>query len=270
MVKPTLPMFLGPGLSHPRRAATSSLLPAAAWRATPAGGPGGPGGRAPGGARRLPAQLRVSSRARPAAAPGRALQRQNRLPAAPGDEAAGHSNRRVSPPRAGRRHLGKVTVPQSNRRRAADITSLPVESGGKLRLAVVLNCADRMILAWRLLARILAEDVAERVREPLPLRFGADRRRALGLKFLTDNGPEFAADLLRELLSRLGLVACHTPRRSPFVQRRRRCVLRQLQARLPRLPRVADGYPRRHARAGLDGARQHRRPAQHTRHALTR
>ena len=31
----------------------------------------------------------------------------------------------------------------------------------------------------------------------------------------TDNGPEFASHLLHNLLTRLGLVACRTPRRSP-------------------------------------------------------
>ena len=39
--------------------------------------------------------------------------------------------------------------------------------------------------------------------------------QAKGLEFLTDNGPEFISDLLQQLLTRLGLIACHTPCRSP-------------------------------------------------------
>ena len=125
------------------------------------------------------------------------------------------SHRRPTPPKPGRLHTGKVTVPLSNRRWACDITTLACENKERLRLAVILDCADRMVLAWRLAPRVLAEDVGELVREAVHARFGFERQRARGLEFLTDNGPEFASSTLRNLLTRLGLLACHTPRRSP-------------------------------------------------------
>lgn len=82
-------------------------------------------------------------------------------------------------------------------------------------MAVVIDCADRMILSWRFSRRILAEDLCEMAREALFLRFGEDTARARGIEFLSDNGPEYIAKAFRAFLERLGLVACHTPVRSP-------------------------------------------------------
>jgi len=118
-------------------------------------------------------------------------------------------------PRPGRRHDGQVAVATPNRRWATDITTLKTGRGEKLRFAVIVDCADRMILAWRGQPRVRAEDIGEMVREALWQRFGPGLGRARGLEFLSDNGPEFSARRLRTLLAHLGLVRCHTPCRSP-------------------------------------------------------
>lgn len=125
---------------------------------------------------------------------------------------ASHRHRTQRP---GRRHEGRVAVLQSNRRWACDITTLKLWNGQKIRLAVIIDCADRMILAWKLQTRLSALDVCELLREALFQRFAHQRQRAKGLEFLTDNGPEFIADQLQQLLTRLGMIACHTPCRSP-------------------------------------------------------
>jgi putative transposase len=125
---------------------------------------------------------------------------------------ASHRRRTVRP---GRRHEGKVAVLRSNRRWACDITSLKLWNGQKLRLAVIIDCADRMVLAWKLHARLTTEDVSELLREAVFHRFGRQRQHAKGLEFLTDNGPEFVAEPLQALLNQLGIVACRTPCRSP-------------------------------------------------------
>jgi putative transposase len=117
--------------------------------------------------------------------------------------------------RPGRRHEGKVAVLQSNQRWACDITTLKLWNGSKLRLAVIIDCADRMILAWKLQARLTAEDVCELLREALFGRFAQQRQHAKGLEFLTDNGPEFISNPLQQLLIQMGLTACRTPCRSP-------------------------------------------------------
>lgn len=118
-------------------------------------------------------------------------------------------------PRPGRRHEGKVAVLRSNQRWAADITTLKLWNGQKPRLAVIIDCADRMVLAWKLQPRLTAQDICELLREALFLRFGHQPASAKGLEFLTDNGPEFISGPLQQLLNHLGLIACRTPCRSP-------------------------------------------------------
>jgi putative transposase len=118
-------------------------------------------------------------------------------------------------PRPGRRHEGKVAVLRSNQRWACDLTTFKLWNQQKLRLAVIIDCADRMVLAWKLQARLTAWDIGELLREALFHRFAQHPQQAKGLEFLTDNGPEFIADQLQQLLARLGLIACRTPCRSP-------------------------------------------------------
>lgn len=117
--------------------------------------------------------------------------------------------------RPGRRHEGQVAVPEPNQRWASDITGLKSWDGQKVRLAVIVDCADRMVLAWRLGVRLTAEDLSEMVREALWARFGLARAQARGLECLSDNGPEYASHRFQATLTQLGLVACRTPYRSP-------------------------------------------------------
>jgi putative transposase len=115
----------------------------------------------------------------------------------------------------GRRHEGKVEVATSNRRWASDITGIRAWDGQKGRLAVMIDCADRMVLAWRFGKRITAEDLAEMLREAVFRRFGEARDRAQGIEFLSDNGPEYTSHRFQPLVRAMGLIPCHTPRRSP-------------------------------------------------------
>ena len=117
--------------------------------------------------------------------------------------------------RLGRRHVGQVQVATPNRRWASDITGIRAWDGQKGRLAVMIDCADRMVLAWRFAPRITAEDLAEMLREAVFRRFGAARGRAQGIEFLSDNGPEYTSHRFRPVVGALGLIPCHTPRRSP-------------------------------------------------------
>ena len=63
--------------------------------------------------------------------------------------------------------------------------------------------------------RLTALEIGELLREALFQRFAQQTHQAKGLEFLTDNGPEFIAHQLQQFLTRLGLIACHTPCRSP-------------------------------------------------------
>jgi len=116
--------------------------------------------------------------------------------------------------RPGRRHDGQVAVLEPNRRWASDFTWLRAWNGEKGRLAVIIDCADRMILAWRFQPRLTTEQICEMVREAIFRRFGEDRQQAQGIEFLTDNGPEFKRKF-QIFLTTMGLIPCHTPCRSP-------------------------------------------------------
>lgn len=52
-------------------------------------------------------------------------------------------------------------------------------------------------LAWRFATRIMAEDLAEMLREAVFRRFGKAWARAQGIKFLSDNGPEYTSHRFR-------------------------------------------------------------------------
>ena len=117
--------------------------------------------------------------------------------------------------RPGRLHEGQVAVESPNRRWASDMTQIKAWSGEKLRLATLIDCADRSIIAWKLGKRIRSEDLCEMVREAIYLRFGEDRSKAKGVEFLSDNGPEYVSHVLRNFLEKMGMVPCRTPCRSP-------------------------------------------------------
>ena len=122
---------------------------------------------------------------------------------------------RRSKARDGRRHEGQVQVAEPNRRWASDITGIRAWNGQKGRLAIMIDCADRMVLAWRFATRITADDLAEMLREAVFRRFGEARASAQGIEFLSDNGPEYTSHRFRPFVRAMGLIPCHTPRRSP-------------------------------------------------------
>ena len=86
------------------------------------------------------------------------------------------SGRRRAGLPTGRRHVGQVQVATPNQRWASDITGIRAWDGQKGRLAVMIDCADRMVLAWRFAPRITAEDLAEMLREAVFRRFGEARQ----------------------------------------------------------------------------------------------
>ena len=117
--------------------------------------------------------------------------------------------------RPGRLHEGQVSVREPNRRWASDITSIKAWNGEKGRLAVIVDCADRCVVAWQWARRLPSQELQEMVREAIFRRFGPDRAQAWGLEFLSDNGPEYACKRLRAVLQGFGMVVCRTPHRSP-------------------------------------------------------
>jgi putative transposase len=79
----------------------------------------------------------------------------------------------------------------------------------------MIDCADRVVLAWRFASRITADDLAEMLREAVWHRFGGAQSQARGIEFLSDNGPEHTSHRFRPFVRAMGLIPCHTPLRSP-------------------------------------------------------
>lgn len=118
--------------------------------------------------------------------------------------------------RKGRIHEGVVSVAESNTRWSSDITVIKAWNGDKGRLAIVIDCADRQIIAYKWAKSITGNTLIEVVKEALKKRFGCENVPAKGnLEFLSDNGSEFIEKGFRKFLERAGLTVCNTPIRSP-------------------------------------------------------
>lgn len=115
----------------------------------------------------------------------------------------------------GRDHSGKIKVDQINTRWATDITSIKCWNGEKLRLAVVLDCCDRSIIAFKAQRTIQACDIELMIQEALLKRFGDVLAPEGQLQLLHDNGPEFIEKKLNENLKVWNIESCSTPTYSP-------------------------------------------------------
>jgi putative transposase len=97
---------------------------------------------------------------------------------------------------------------------ASDITSIQAWDGQKGRLAVLIDCADWLVLAWRFAPRITVENLTVILLAAVFRRFGEVRVRAQGIESLSDNGSECTAHRFQPFVRAMGLSPCHTPRRS--------------------------------------------------------
>ena len=104
---------------------------------------------------------------------------------------------------------------EPNRRWASDMTSIRAWDGQKGRVAIRIDCADRKVLAWRFATRMTADDLAEMLREAVWHRFVEARTHVREIEFLSDNGLAYPSPRVRPFVRAMGLIPCHTPRRSP-------------------------------------------------------
>ena len=114
-----------------------------------------------------------------------------------------------------RPHTGQIAVEVPNTRWASDITSVKCWNGEKLRVAFLMDCCDRSIIAWRAGKNMQAVDIELMVQEGLHLRFGEALPTKGQLQFLHDNGPEFIEKTLKRNLAAWNIVDCNTPTYSP-------------------------------------------------------
>lgn len=117
-----------------------------------------------------PGVLRIPTESCPAQAPQSGLQSQDGVASHAPTWGAGD---RSAPARAiGAKHQGQVWVAAPHQRWASNITGIRSWDGQQGRVAIRIDCADRMVLAWRFATHITAEDLAEILREAMLRRFG--------------------------------------------------------------------------------------------------
>ncbi len=114
-----------------------------------------------------------------------------------------------------RPHTGRIAVDQSNTRWSSDITSVKCWNGEKLRLAFLMDCCDRSIIAWRAGKHMQAADIELMLQDGINIRFGEALPNIGQLQFLHDNGPEFIEKQLRKRLKSWNIEDCNTPTYSP-------------------------------------------------------
>jgi putative transposase len=121
---------------------------------------------------------------------------------------------------ATRPHTGVIQVDKPNKRWASDITSIKCWNGQKLRVAIVMDCCDRSIIAWRAGLHIQACDIELMLQDALFKRFGEqlppyNKQEREQLEFLHDNGPEYIEKKLKKQLELWNIKDCNTPTYSP-------------------------------------------------------
>lgn len=114
-----------------------------------------------------------------------------------------------------RPHTGQIAVEKPNTRWASDITSIKCWNGEKIRVAFLMDCCDRSIIAWRAGKHMQAVDIELMVQDGLHARFGEKLPPVGQLQFLHDNGPEFIEKRLRKTLKLWNIEDCSTPTYSP-------------------------------------------------------
>jgi len=114
------------------------------------------------------------------------------------------------------RREGIVAVAEPNTRWASDITVVKAWNGGKGRLGIVIDCADRQVLAYRWSKSLTGEDIRQMVHEAMMKRFSQNTVPIRGgIEFLSDYGSEYQRMGLKNFLETAGFVVCTTPVRSP-------------------------------------------------------
>lgn len=114
-----------------------------------------------------------------------------------------------------RTHTGQIAVEVPNTRWASDITSIKCWNGEKVRVAFLMDCCDRSIIAWRAGKHMQAVDIELMIQEGLYTRFGEVLPPKGQLQFLHDNGPEFIEKNLKTSLKSWNVDDCNTPTYSP-------------------------------------------------------
>lgn len=122
---------------------------------------------------------------------------------------------RNSKKRNHRDHTGRIITSKPNIRWASDITTIKCWDGTKGRLAIIIDCCDRSVIAWKFSKTMQASDLEKMFEEALLRRFSSEKPNGNGLEFLHDNGPEYIESTFQSSLKAWNVIDCRTPTYSP-------------------------------------------------------
>lgn len=114
------------------------------------------------------------------------------------------------------RHEGKVITLQSDVRWCSDGFEFRCWNGDKVYVIFSLDCCDREVIAYEASVEYpTGETVRNVMSATVEARFGATDAVPHRIEWLSDNGPQFAADETKRFGKSLGLTVCNTPAYSP-------------------------------------------------------
>ena len=115
-----------------------------------------------------------------------------------------------------RRHDGRITVDERNRRWCSDGFEIGCDNGEKVRVAFALDCCNREALSFLApTSGIRGEDVRDLMVAAVEHRFGRVNRLPITIEWLSDNGSCYIAGDTRSFARDIGLEPRTTPIESP-------------------------------------------------------
>jgi transposase InsO family protein len=135
--------------------------------------------------------------------------------------------------RKGHLHDGKVVVMRSNLRWCSDAFEVKCWNGEIVRIVFAIDAHDREVLAWHAVAGagISGSMVRDLMLEAVERRFDAIQAPH-SIEWLSENGSPYTANETIDFAAALGLVPLLHPGPKPGVERHRRGLRQNLQARL--------------------------------------
>jgi transposase InsO family protein len=115
-----------------------------------------------------------------------------------------------------RTHDGKIATLTSDMRYASDIFHISCWNGDLVRVAFVIDCCDREIIAaYATTNGLTGEEIRNLMLKSVESRFGGIKKISKPIQWLSDNGPQYTSRKTVEFGRELGFEVCTTPSYCP-------------------------------------------------------
>ena len=119
-------------------------------------------------------------------------------------------------PKPTRTHDGKIVTLTSDMRYASDIFHISCWKGDLVRVAFVIDCCDREIIAaYATTNGLTGEEIRNLMLKSVESRFKGIKKLSKPIQWLSDNGPQYTSRQTVEFGRELGFEVCTTPSYCP-------------------------------------------------------